>query len=155
MTQDADVVSDLGPEHVAEVASRLDSGFYISAPAIESAVARRSCFNAIHKKSFFKVDVFVAPDHPYDQQAFDRREEKSFRLGDIEHAFYVASAEDTILAKLRWFRLGNEVSQTQWSDILGVMAIKRESLDWEYLGRWARDLNVSDLLQKAENESPH
>ncbi|PYT09480.1 MAG: hypothetical protein DMF60_02515 [Acidobacteria bacterium] len=62
---------------------------------------------------------------------------------------YVATAEDTILAKMAWYRLGNEVSDQQWRDILGVLKMRRGRLDLDYLGHWAAELNVSDLLVDA------
>lgn len=34
---------------------------------------------------------------------------------------FVATAEDTILSKLAWYRLGGEVSDRQWNDILGIL----------------------------------
>ncbi len=61
----------------------------------------------------------------------------------------VATAEDTVLAKLAWYRLGNEQSDRQWADILGVLRLKRASLSEPYLRRWARELGVLDLLERA------
>jgi len=66
-----------------------------------------------------------------------------------DETIYVASAEDTILAKLRWFKAGNETSTTQWNDILGILGTSAKSLDYEYLRTWAEKLEVTYLLQKA------
>lgn len=49
----------------------------------------------------------------------------------------VISAEDTIPAKLRWYRDGGEVSERQWRDIAGMFAASRQHLDWSYLERWS------------------
>ncbi|NJN82223.1 MAG: hypothetical protein HC802_08050 [Caldilineaceae bacterium] len=68
---------------------------------------------------------------------------------DPERRAYVASAEETILAKLEWYRLGGEVSDRQWRDILGIFAVQGNRLDWEFLSRMAATLGVSDLLQRA------
>jgi hypothetical protein len=59
----------------------------------------------------------------------------------------VASPEDTILAKLEWFRKGGEVSERQRRDLLGILKIRASTLDMEYLRKWAGELNVIDLLQ--------
>jgi hypothetical protein len=64
----------------------------------------------------------------------------------------LASPEDTILAKLEWYRLGGEVSERQWRDILGVLKTRSGELDLSYLNRWAGELKVADLLERALKE---
>lgn len=59
---------------------------------------------------------------------------------------YVKSPEDTILRKLLWYRMGGEVSDRRWSDILGVVQVQGERLDRDYLAKWAPQLRVEDLL---------
>lgn len=64
-----------------------------------------------------------------------------------------ASPEDTILSKLEWYRMGGEVSDRQWRDILGVLKTQAGTLDLDYLRKWADELKVSDLLERALSES--
>jgi hypothetical protein len=71
---------------------------------------------------------------------------------DVEEV-WLASAEDVILSKLRWFRLGNEVSQVQWSDITSTLKVRKEALDFEYMQRWAEFLKLDDLLGRARVET--
>jgi hypothetical protein len=59
------------------------------------------------------------------------------------------SAEDSILSKLEWYRLGGEVSDRQWRDVIEMMEAQGERLDRPYLSKWARELQVSDLLEAA------
>ena len=61
--------------------------------------------------------------------------------------------EDIALAKLEWYRLGNEVSDRQWTDILGVFKVQGGALDLAYLRRWAAPLGVADLLERALAEA--
>lgn len=68
---------------------------------------------------------------------------------DPERTAYVAIPEDTILGKLEWYRLGGEVSDRQWRDILGVIQIQGDRLDLAYLRQGAADLAVADLLTHA------
>ena len=72
-------------------------------------------------------------------------------VADLKLAIF-SSLEDTLLHKLIWYRMGNEVSETQWRDVIGMLKVKRESLDRLYLERWAPILKVEDLLQRAEAE---
>jgi hypothetical protein len=62
--------------------------------------------------------------------------------------FPVASPEDIVLAKLEWFRLGDETSERQWSDVVGILKVT-ENADRGYLNRWAAAMGLSDLLERA------
>jgi len=72
---------------------------------------------------------------------------------DIDQQVYVATAEDMILAKLRWYREGGEVSETQWRDVLGMIGAADAELDLDYLNHWATELAFSELLEKALTDS--
>lgn len=50
-------------------------------------------------------------------------------------------------------RMGGEVSDRQWRDVLGVLKTKTGKLDLDYLHKWAKELKVSDLLERALKES--
>lgn len=65
----------------------------------------------------------------------------------------VATAEDTLLAKLEWYRMGGEVSERQWRDVLGILKVQAGRLDLAYLRRWAIELKVEDLLERAVNDA--
>jgi hypothetical protein len=56
------------------------------------------------------------------------------------------------LAKLRWYRSGGEVSERQWTDVLGILAMN-PAADRDYLLAWAKRLGVEDLLARAFQES--
>jgi hypothetical protein len=152
-TLDVDLVADLRLEHVQPLVQRLIGSYYVDGEMIAEAIRRRACFNVIHLTTMLKVDVFVLKDRPYDRQAFGRRYADT--LDDVAGArsFYLASAEDTVLNKLEWFKLGDEVSDRQWSDVQGVLRVQGRTLDLDYLRRWAVELDLSDLLQRALEEA--
>lgn len=57
-----------------------------------------------------------------------------------------------MLHKLVWYKLGNEISDRQWADVLGVLKIQGESLDSHYIEHWADVLDVSDLFRRAKQQ---
>lgn len=67
--------------------------------------------------------------------------------------FRVASAEDVILNKLKLFRDGQEVSNRQWKDVLGVLRVREGAMDLAYMREWATSLGVGDLLERALEEA--
>ena len=119
---------------------------------MRDAIQKRSSFNLIHLQSMFKVDIFVAKPRLLDRQQLERREAW---IADAEtgRSLYVATAEDTVLAKLVWYRLGGEMSDRQWRDILGVLSVQGRRLDVDYLGNSAVELQVDDLLRRAMGEA--
>jgi len=151
-TLDTDLVADLRLEHAQPLAQALEGAFYVDVEAVHDAIRRQGSFNVIHLETMFKVDVFVRRQRPFDQAQFDRRVAQVIAT-DPERSAFVASAEDTVLAKLEWFRAGGEVSDRQWRDALGVLKVQAGRLDRDYLRRWAAALEVSDLLERALNQT--
>jgi hypothetical protein len=151
-TADIDILADIKSEHLQPLYAALKDAFYVDELAMRNAVAQQRSFNAIHFDSVFKVDVFVAPDDDFASAQLDRRQLRKLSP-DRDESVYVASAEDTILAKLRWYRAGNESSTNQWNDVLGVLGIMRDGLDVAYLRAWAERLRVGDLLERALEEA--
>ncbi len=104
--------------------------------------------NVFHRATSTKVDLFVLGGCPLDEQALSRR--VRLRVATNPEGFlYVYTPEDILLQKLRWYRLGGEVSDRQWRDVLGIVAVQDRGLDQEYLRRGAERLAVTDLLDRA------
>jgi hypothetical protein len=152
-THDADLVAELAYPHVAGLVASLQADYYIDADMIRGAIANRSCFNVIHLATSFKVDVFVAKDRGFDRAALARKEKRSVDPDAPTVEVFLASAEDTVLSKLEWYRLGEEISDRQWRDVLGVLKTQRGRLDRPYMQKWAAELRVADLLDRAWREA--
>jgi hypothetical protein len=149
-TLDSDLLAAIRPVHIDLLVEALETEFYVSAPAIAEAIAHHSSFNVIHLSALFKVDIFVAKPRPFDQAELHRGQPLVV-AHDPDRVALVASPEDTILAKLEWFRAGGEVSENQWRDVLSIIQVQGDRLDLVYLRQTAVELQIEDLLEKALN----
>lgn len=151
-TNDVDIVVSLQPSDVQAFADRLSGAFYVDVPMIQDALRHKTSFNLLHLEVWFKVDIFPTKNRPYDLEAMRRRQRETLGTKPAL-TVWVAAAEDILIAKLEWFRLGGGVSDRQWRDILGICKMQIFDLDFDYLQRWSRELKVHDLLEKALDES--
>lgn len=146
-TMDVDLVCDLAEADVAAFAESFGEEFYISLSAVQQAVQRKSCFNLIHLPTSFKIDVFVNRGRPFDLAAMDRANEQDIVEG-AGLTVPIATVEDSIVAKLEWFRMTNETSERQWDDVSKMVALHEQSLDVEQMRSMAESIGVGDLLAK-------
>lgn len=150
-TMDADLVVDLDAGAVTRLVEDLRDHFYVDLDVATDAVKRRGSFNAIHLASGFKVDFFIKGPGEFDELELERSHCTQITANPPRSA-YVKTAEDTVLRKLQWYRSGGEVSDRQWRDVLGVLAATGAGLNRAYLLRWAVELGVADLLERALGE---
>lgn len=151
-TQDSDIVAEMRLEHLQPFVMALQGEFYVDEEMIAESIQRNSSFNIIHQETMFKVDVFIPRPRPFLQSQLARVQKQTFTF-ETEVSAKFASPEDTVLSKLEWYRMGSEVSDRQWKDILGVLKTRAGELDMDYLGRWAKELKVNDLLERALKET--
>jgi hypothetical protein len=150
-TLDTDIVAELSFPQAQPFADLLAGTFYLDIDTIRHAIRQHSSFNVIHLVTMFKVDLFISKGRPFDRQQLARRQ-RWIADPDSGRTIYVATPEDTVLTKLAWYRLGGEMSDRQWRDILGVLAVQGDRLDHAYMRQWAATLDVSDLLERALGE---
>jgi hypothetical protein len=148
-TNDVDVVADLREVHVARFVAAIEDTFYVDAEMVRSALADHSSFNVFDKETMMKVDVFVPKMSAWIVEELVRARDESFDLSGGPVLVRFASAEDTLLYKLVWYRLGGEQSERQWNDVLGVIRVQAERLDRAYVRLWAKQLGVTDLVDRA------
>ena len=151
-TEDADITVEPFDKLAEKLFELLKLEYYISRAAMYQALRQQGCFNVIHLASAFKIDVFIRKNSVFEEQLMARR--KKIKLCDSwEKLFSVVSPEDIILLKLQWYRDGGCSSEHQWNDVLGVLTLQAEKLDFEYLNKWAANLEISGLLEKAIQEA--
>jgi len=151
-TLDIDLVVAITEADVQPFFEALGPGFYADAESLRRAIRERSSANLIHYATSMKVDLFVVGATPLDGEQMRRRERVRIST-DPDRYLYVYTPEDILLQKLRWYRLGNEVSDRQWRDVLGIILVQDNRLDQAYLRRGADVLGVSDLLERALGEA--
>ncbi len=150
-TQDADFVAALNEAVIPQFVKALGDDYYADADMIRDAVARRASFNIVHRPTMFKIDVFVMRGDSYSRGEIDRGVVVAVMTSAGTRPIRFATAEDTILQKLAWYKLGSEVSDRQWQDVLGIMRVQA-TLDDRYLDEWADLLDVKVLLGRARRE---
>ena len=146
---DVDLVADLHPQQSAGLAKQLSGEFYADADMMRDALRAGRSFNLIHFATSYKFDIFPLLSDSYHQMQFSRRVVRDIVLGGETLAVPVATAEDTLLMKLVWYRSGGEVSERQWNDVRGIVAVQGQRLDRAYIAQWAAYLKVADLAEQA------
>lgn len=154
-TLDANIIADMRPEHVAPFVSALSADFYVDHRSIEDAIEARSRFSLVHYATKYNVDIFIPRWTPFDQILLTRRR-ASVISTDPPRQVSITSPEDTILSRLERFRTGGAARQQPplseprlVREVAGLLRAQAEPLDLDYLRRWANELNLADLLERA------
>ncbi len=148
-THDLDVVVEIRDADVPVVLAAFPQPrFYAEREAIREAIRTGGMFNVIDVSEGDKVDFWMLTDEPFDQSRFSRR----IRERALGIEFDVSSPEDTILAKLRWSKLGGGTSKP-YLDALRVYEVQNEVLNHPYLDDWASRLEVLDLWDRLQRDA--
>jgi len=145
-TNDIDLVISPAESQFQHFLDSLGPNYYVSKDAAWAAMNQRTAFNVIDIKTGWKADLRVRGARLFSITEFDRRRKAAILGTEV----WVLSPEDVILSKLEWARQSE--SQRQIQDVLGVLQMRRGSLDEAYLRKWADVLGVQDLLKKLLEE---
>lgn len=142
-TADIDLVIDPPAAAVERLLRGLDRArFYV-----DEGVARTSRpgdqFNVVDTSTGWKVDLVHVRDRPFSKTEFARRSAANVLGVEV----YVATAEDTVLAKLEWS--SGSGSDRQVQDVSDLLRVRRDDLDDAYLDRWAEELGLAGHLASA------
>lgn len=147
-TRDVDLVLSISQQDVDGLVSRLEiNGFYV--PGVDDVKSgRMQILGVTHIETVSRADLMIAGAEDFDRVKFQRRQ--TFQTPNGGELYFV-SPEDLVLNKLRWRKQSN--SEKQWRDILGVLKIQGQSLDFSYLLEWAEQLNLTADLAQAMTEA--
>ncbi len=150
-TNDVDLALRLAADEVASFCDALGSAYYAPLDALADAAERHDSFNIIHLESGFKVDLFFLGNSTLDRWQIERREQVS--IEGVDYTFWITSTIDLVLRKLWWFRLGGEVSDRQWNDVLSILRVQRPFLDLDRLRADATITDLRTLVDRALSET--
>lgn len=146
-THDIDLVIDLSEQSLDRFVRSLDpERFYVSSEAAHDAWRRRGQFNVVDLSSGWKIDLIIRKERPFSHEEFRRRQPVTLLGAKV----FVATAEDTVLAKLEWARLGE--SERQVRDVIGIVEVCGTELDRAYIDRWSGELGVEALWRRVQSE---
>ena len=103
-THDVDVIADIQLHHVHRIVQLLQNEYYIDEQALKDAVRRALPYNIIYLDAMMKIDLM-----PLKKRAFTQEEARRAQYHVLEqgaHPLRVAAAEDALLTKLEWFKMG-------------------------------------------------
>ena len=143
-TFDIDLVVSATPEQIKVFLSVLRaSQYYFDLDTALDACRHNDMFNILDMESGWKIDIIFEKPGPYHRQAFQRR-----AAAEIEQVPLVAAtAEDTIISKLEWAKMGE--SSRQIEDVAGILKVSGASLDRPYIDKWVADLDLTEQWNRA------
>jgi hypothetical protein len=150
-TADVDVAIRLDPALGEPLLGDMSAEFHVPVQAARAAIRSHESFNLGDTTQPMKVDVFVLGDGLLDRRQIDRR--MRIALPGSPHGIWVTSPEDQVLRKLDWYRLGGEVSDRQWRDVIGLLAAVGREFDRADITAAAAQLGLVDLLEAAFAEA--
>jgi hypothetical protein len=143
-TQDIDIVIAPTAHQIRSLVRLLpDTEYYVDENAALDALDWQGLFNVIDYATGWKIDLIIRKSRAFSQQEFERRGFVEFQGMRIA----IASAEDVLIAKLEWSKLGE--SQRQAEDAAGILKIRAGELDLDYIERWVRTLGLGDQWEAA------
>lgn len=110
--------------------------FYVDEGAALEALDTHGQFNAIHTESGWKADFIIRKPRPFSAREFERRHRATVEGVELT----IATAEDVVLSKLEWSKLGGSARQIE--DAATVLRTRKQMVDWDYLDTWVPRLGV-------------
>lgn len=147
-----ELIADLTLQKLSVFLDAVQPQFEVTEAAVRNAITAKSSFSLVHRLTGSVVEIFILKDDRFSQSTFSRRMAKVLELRP-QRSLRVPTVEDIILEKLMGYRRAGSGEQQEWRDVLWMMKLQNQDLDFEYLHEWASELNLQDLLDRALAEA--
>jgi hypothetical protein len=139
-TKDADFVVSLQPGDLQRLLDRLGPDFRLDPQMKFEVITGSARYVITFLPTDFDVELFRLGDDSHHAERFRRRQR--VRIGELIREVWLPTAEDVIIQKLRWQR------RKDLDDVVNILAVRADKLDWEYLSRWTSLHGTHDLLNQ-------
>jgi len=143
-TLDIDLIIVADEEQIVRLLDSLPKNeFYSDSNSAIEACRNQSMFNLIDEVTGLKIDFIFRKARPFSEEEFRRR--KSAQVEGV--SFFVVTAEDLIVAKLEWAKMG--ASLRQMEDVQGILKVRKDELNFAYIDKWVKDLELTEQWESA------
>jgi hypothetical protein len=143
-TQDIDFVIMPSREQLQLLVDQLTyPEFYVDGRVALEALREHGQFNAIDRASALKADFIIRKSRPFSEEEFRRRTPAV--VADVP--VMIATAEDIIISKLEWSKLGGSTRQIE--DVSNILGSRLDRLDRPYIDRWVHQLGLEQQWNAA------
>lgn len=147
-TRDADFVVELPPAALSRLEQALPENLRLRSQVAFEAVTGTVRYVIEMADGPFLCELFVLSDDPHDRLRFSRR----LKVRMFGREVFVASAEDTIVTKLRWAHDAHRAKDRE--DVRNIIALREASLDWQHIEAWAATHGTLGLLEEIRRAVP-
>jgi len=120
----------------------LPKDYLVSIDDIKEAINQKSQFNILYLPTALKLDFWLLTDDLFDKSRFSRKK----KVEILGQKMWIASMEDTILQKLRWYKEAK--IEKHLVDAAFVYQVQERNLDKKYLQDWTNKLDVEKYFKE-------
>jgi hypothetical protein len=153
LAQDIDLVIEYADQDLPALLALLKQQYVFEEEGFREAVDRRTACSIIHLDTLMKVDVILAKQATWDVVL--RQRIAPYHLDESSVPVRVASVEEMLLVKLRWYsqdvcsRTDGMSDDAGWNDIVGMLKVQGPVLERTLLEQWARTFCITEWFRQA------
>lgn len=147
-SHDIDFIVEINEKDAEKTARAFKKEFFdyiLQEDAILDAISKRGFFNIVHLGTYLKVDFWMLKKNEFDESRFKRR----IHVKLLGQEMCLATQEDTILQKLRWYKQAK--IEKHLVDAAFVFQMQKEWIDFKYLNYWLKKLKVENFFKELDS----